>query len=130
MTTQSTFSRRDFARLLTLSGSAALFPAGAFAQGQRGVSLADFGLTSAPLPRTPAAPDEKFWREVRSRFLLPPDFGFINAANLCPTSLPVVEAVERSTRGYEASPTPEFRGTLTHSREEARTLLAGALRVT
>jgi len=127
----ATFSRRDFARLLTLSGSAALLPAGAFAQGaRRGLSLADLGLTNAPLPRTPAEPDEKFWQEVRARFLLPKDFGFINAANLCPTSLPVVEALERSTREYEASPTPGVRTRLTDGREEARKLLAEALRVT
>lgn len=131
MSAKEKLSRRDFARLLTLSGSAALFPAGAFAQNATsGFSLADFGLTDAPLPRTPAEPDEKFWHEVRSRFLVPPDFGFINAANLCPTSLPVVEAVERSTREYEASPTPGVRTTLTHGREEARKLLAEALRVT
>jgi isopenicillin-N epimerase len=130
MSAKEKLSRRDFARLLTLSGSAALFPAGAFAQNAKsGFSLADLGLTDAPLPRTPAEPDEKFWREVRSRFLVPPDFGFINAANLCPASLPVVEAVERSTREYEASPTPGVRTTLTHGREEARKLLAEALRV-
>jgi selenocysteine lyase/cysteine desulfurase len=131
MSAKEKLSRRDFARLLTLSGSAALFPASAFAQNAKsGFSLADLGLTDAPLPRTPAEPDEKFWHEVRSRFLVPPDFGFINAANLCPTSLPVVEAVERSTREYEASPTPGVRTTLTHGREEARKLLAKALRVT
>jgi selenocysteine lyase/cysteine desulfurase len=131
MSAKDKLSRRDFTRLLTLSGSAALFPAGAFAQNARsGFSLADLGLTDAPLPRTPAAPDEKFWHEVRSRFLVPPDFGFINAANLCPTSLPVVEAVERNARAYEASPTPDVRATLTHGREEARKLLAAALRVT
>src|ERR1039457_6895619 len=108
MSAKERLSRRDFARLLTLSGSAALFPASAFAQNAtRGFSLADLGLTDAPLPRTPAEPEEKFWREVRSRFLVPPDFGFINAANLCPTSLPVVEAVERGTREYEASANPD-----------------------
>ncbi len=131
MSAKEKLSRRDFARLLTLSGSAALFPASAFAQSAKnGFSLADLGLTDAPLPRTPAKPDEKFWHEVRSRFLVPPDFGFINAANLCPTSLPVVEAVERSTREYEASPTQGVRTTLAHGREEARKLLAKALRVT
>jgi selenocysteine lyase/cysteine desulfurase len=131
MSAKEKLSRRDFARLLTLSGSAALFPASAFAQSAKnGFSLADLGLTDAPLPRTPAEPDEKFWHEVRSRFLVPPDFGFINAANLCPTSLPVVEAVERSTREYEASPTQGVRTTLAHGREEARKLLAKALRVT
>jgi hypothetical protein len=51
-------------------------------------------LSSAPLPPAPAAPDESYWREVRARFLVPPDLAFLNAANLCPMSLPVVEAIE------------------------------------
>jgi selenocysteine lyase/cysteine desulfurase len=131
MSAKEKLSRRDFARLLTFSGSAALFPASAFAQrGAKTFSLADLGLSTAPLPRTPEEPDEKFWRDVRARFLLPPDFGFINAANLCPASLPVVEALERNTREYEASPTPLVRTNLMHGREEARKLLAEALRVT
>jgi len=121
-------SRRDFARLLALTGSAALFPDRLLAQGS--APLRDLGLSSAPLPATPLEPDEAFWRQVRARFLLPPDLGFINAANLCPTSLPVVEAMERNTRAYEASPSPEIRSALTKSKEEARRLLAESLRVT
>jgi isopenicillin-N epimerase len=132
MSAKEKLSRRDFARLLTVSGSAALFPLNAFAQSGTGdISLADLGLTSAPLPRTPASPDENFWREVRSRFLLPPDFAFINAANLCPASLPVVDAADRFTRQYEASPTPATHAALAAAgRESARTLLAAAMRVT
>jgi isopenicillin-N epimerase len=131
MSAHGTLSRRDFARLLTLSGSAALVPLDAFAQPACGrISLAELGVTNAPLRRTPAAPDEKFWREVRARFLLPPDFAFINAANLCPASLPSIEAGERFTRQYEASPTPATHAALaTAGREEARTLLAAAMRV-
>ena len=77
-----------------------------------------------------AEPDEKFWREVRSRFLVPKDFAFLNAANLCPMSLPVVEAIEKNMRGYEVNPAPEPRSKLLHAREDARTMLAEALRVT
>ena len=67
-------SRRDFTRLLALTGSAALFPERAFAEAT--APLRELGLTTAPLPPTPRAPDEKFWQEVRSRFLLPRDLGF------------------------------------------------------
>jgi isopenicillin-N epimerase len=131
MSANERLSRRDFARLLSLTGSAAFFPRSAFAQpGKRGISLADLGLTDAPLPRTPAEPDEMFWRDVRARFLLPPDFAFMNAANLCPASLPVVEAADRFTREYEAAPTPTTHSRLALGREETRKLLAGALRVT
>ena len=121
-------SRRDFARLLALSGTAALFPSSTTA-GQE-TRPDRWGLNRAPLPPTPAAPDESFWREVRARFLVPPDLAFLNAANLCPASLPVVEALEKQTRLYEASPSPEVRAGLMKGREAARILLAEALRVT
>ena len=81
MSDQKELSRRDFARLLSLTGVAAFVPTRAFTQ--HGATIDDLGLTSAPLRRTPLDPDEKFWKEVRSRFLVPPDLGFINAANVC-----------------------------------------------
>jgi selenocysteine lyase/cysteine desulfurase len=121
-------SRRDFARFLALSGSASLLPSRAF--GQSPIGLEELGFSTSPLPRTPAEPDEKFWREVRSRFLVPKDLAFLNAANLCPMSLPVVEAIERNMRAYEVNPAPEPRSKLLHAREDARTMLAEALRVT
>jgi selenocysteine lyase/cysteine desulfurase len=113
-----TVSRRDFTRYLALAGSATLWP--------------DFpkGLIDRPLPRTPLDPDEQFWKEVRGRFLVPPDLAFINAANICPTSLPVVETLERNTRFLEANPSSASRAKLTEGREESRRLLAAALRVT
>ena len=122
----TTLSRRNFARFLALSGSAALFPGRAFA----GTSLDELGLSLEPLPRTPLEPDEAFWREVRSRFLVPREVGFFNAANLCPMSLPVVETIEKNIRAYEVNPSPEARSRLMQGREDARKLLADALRVT
>jgi selenocysteine lyase/cysteine desulfurase len=123
-----TLSRREFARLLALSGSATLLPSRAFADDR---SLFDeFGVTRAPLRPTPRDPDESFWRDVRAKFLIPRDVAFLNSANLCPMSLPVVEAIERNTRLYEAGPTPKVRDGLMKGREEARVLLAAALRVT
>ena len=125
----SSFSRRDFTRLLALSGSAALLPSGAFARAR---SLEDAGVTSAPLPQAPAnaATDENYWKQVRARFLVPRDVNFLNAANLCPASLAAVEAHEKHLRSYEAGPSPEARSALMKIREEARTLLAESLRVT
>ena len=119
-------TRRDFTRYLALSGSAAFFPASAFALRDG----AEPELSDRPLPPTPQVPDETFWREVRARFLVPPDLAFLNAANLCPTSLPVIQAHERHMRAYEVNPAPEPRTALMAMREEARTLLAEALRVT
>lgn len=119
----TTISRRRFARLLALSGSAAILPDVAFA-----ASALD--LSSAPLPRPPAEPDEAYWRAVRAKFLVPRDVGFFNAANLCPMPLPVLEAVEKNARAYEVLPSPDARSKLMQGREDARKLLADALRVT
>jgi selenocysteine lyase/cysteine desulfurase len=122
------FSRRDFARLVALSGSASLLPVSAWA---RGDVLDRFDATAAPLPQTPANPTEAFWRDVRARFLVPRDLTFLNSANLCPASLASIEAMEKYTRLYEACPTPEVRTELmAKGRAETRKLLADALRVT
>ena len=123
-----TVSRRDFARLLTLGGSSAFLSTQAFASQAK--SLEALGFSAAPLPRTPTEPDEKFWSDVRSRFLVPRDIGFLNAANLCPTSLPAIEAMEKNVRHYEMNPSPEVRSVLLHAREDSRNLLAEAMRVT
>jgi isopenicillin-N epimerase len=111
-------NRRDFARLAALAGTAAFFPG-------------DIELNAAPLPSTPQVPGEAFWHDVRSRFLLPRDLVFLNAANLCPASLPAIEALDKYIRLYEASPSPEVRSDLmAKGREASRALLAAALRVT
>ena len=123
----TSISRRDFARFVALSGTATLLPTRAFADQE---ALEALGFSDRPLPPTPAEPDEKFWRDVRSRFLIPRDLAFLNAANLCPMSLPVIEAIEKNTRDYEIDPSPEVRSVLLHAREGARKLLADALRVT
>lgn len=117
-------SRRDFARVFAVSGSAALLPTRAWA-------LDDFDITTAPLPPRRLAPDEKYWQDVRARYLLPRDVIFLNAANLCPSPLPVVESLYHSTKGYEANPSPTVRsGLMRDGRETARELLATMLGVT
>jgi selenocysteine lyase/cysteine desulfurase len=122
-------SRRRFTQLLALSSTTALFPRSAFAFGDARVE--EWGLTDTPLPPMPARADESTWKDVRMRYLMPPDVAFMNAANLCPAPLVVVEALYQKTRAYEADPSPEFRTRLMHEgREEARKLLAAALRVT
>jgi isopenicillin-N epimerase len=118
-------TRRDFTRFLALSGSAVLLPA----RTPDGW-MDEFGLDAAPLRPTPAEPDEKYWQEVRARFLVPRDVAFFNCANLAPMPLPVVEAIEKNIRAYEVNPSPDARSALFRAREEARTLLAAALRVT
>jgi len=122
-------SRRRFTQLLALSSTASLIPRSAFALSDPRIE--EWGLTDAPLPPMPRSPDESTWKEVRARYLLPRDVVFMNAANLCPAPLAVVQSLDAKTRAYEADPSPEFRTGLMHEgREEARKLLATALRVT
>ncbi len=119
-------NRRGFAQLLALSGSAALFPRDVWTR----EAIDEAGLTSAPLPQAPSATDENYWRQVRARFLVPKDVNFLNAANLCPTSLAAVEAHEKTMRAYEMGPSPQARNELfARGKEESRRILAAALRV-
>jgi len=117
-------NRRDFARVFALSGTAALLPTRAWA-------VDDFDVASGPLPPRPLVPDEKYWQDVRSRYLLPRDVIFVNAANLCPSPLPVVESLYQQTKSYETNPNPTVRSALMRDgRETARDLLATMLGVT
>ena len=110
-------SRRDFARLLAATGSGAWLHAW------------PKDLDRSPLPQTPAQPDEAYWKQVRSRFLLPADLTFLNAANLCPTSLPAFDALAANTRLLDANPSSASRATLGEGREKSRKAIASALRV-
>ena len=109
-------SRRDFSRLLALSGSM-LLPQSVEAW-------------PAPLAQTPSQPDERFWLSVREQFLMPPDLAVMNAANLCPSPAPVLEAMYRSTKDMDGDPSFENRAKMTTGKEDARRALAAFLRVT
>ncbi len=107
--------RRDFARLLTLG------TAGALAAGWT---------RPAPIGATPAVPDERFWESVRAQFVMPPGLAALNAANLCPSPLPVIDATFDSTRSVERDPSPQNRQKTRDGREAARRSVAAHLRVT
>lgn len=109
-------SRRDFARYLAFGGSV-LLPK----------SLRAW---PAPLEQTPERPDERFWLSVRGQFLMPADLGVLNAANLCPSSAPVLEAMYRSTKDMDGDPSFDNRQKMSAGKEETRRLVARFLRVT
>ena len=110
-------SRRDFTRLLTLGGSTALVSQPLLAW-------------PAPLQSTPERPDERFWQSVRDQFLMPPDLAVMNAANLCPSPAPVLEAVYRHTKDMDHDPSFENREKMQEGKEATRRVLARCLRVT
>lgn len=109
-------SRRDFSRFLALSGSV-LLPQQLLAW-------------PAPLAQTPAQPDERFWMSVREQFLMPADLAVMNAANLCPSPAPVLEAMYASTKDMDRDPSFDNRHKMSAGKEEARRLVARFLRVT
>ena len=109
-------TRRDFARLLALSGSVFLpGPVGAW---------------PAPLQETPDRPDEKFWLSVREQFLMPPELGVLNAANLCPSPAPVLEAMYRNTKDIDGDPSFDNRQKMSAGKENTRRSVASFLHVT
>jgi selenocysteine lyase/cysteine desulfurase len=114
-------SRRDFARLFAIGGSAALFADPVWARQARPATTLGAG--------GPAS-GEPFWTTVRDQFVMPPDLAVMNAANLCPSSRPVLEALTRETRSVDADPSPHNRERLMPEKEKTRAALAEFLRVT
>ena len=114
-------SRRDFARLFAVGGSAALFADPVWAR---------------TTPQAPAfapgngATNEAFWKTVREQFVMPPDLGVLNAANLCPASRPVLEAIKRESDSVDRDPSAQNRARLSGEKENTRKALAAFLRVT
>jgi isopenicillin-N epimerase len=67
---------------------------------------------------------------VRAQFVMPPDLGVLNAANLCPASRPVLEALKRESDSVDRDPSAQNRARLTGEKEALRKTLASFLRVT
>lgn len=116
----ATVSRRDFARLFAVGGSAALFADPVFAR--------EHASSGDILPAGPSA-GEPFWTSVREQFVMPPDLGVMNAANLCPASRPALEALARESQSVDRDPSPNNRARLMPEREKTRVALAEFLRV-
>ncbi len=118
---QAAVSRRSFTRLFALGGSAALFADPAWARTMG---------TAPALALGGPADGEPFWKSVRDQFVMPPELSVMNAANLCPASRPVLEALTRESRSVDADPSPNNRARLMPEKEKARVALAEFLRVT
>jgi selenocysteine lyase/cysteine desulfurase len=114
-------SRRDFARLFAIGGSAALFSDPVWAR--------EYGQAPALAPAI-GGTGEAFWKSVREQFVMPPDLGVLNAANLCPASRPVLEALKRESDSVDRDPSAQNRSRLSGEKEATRKVIAGFLRVT
>jgi isopenicillin-N epimerase len=115
----SGLSRREFAGRLGAAGLATVL-----ARGTEGAAPA------REVSSAPPAPSEAYWRSVREQFLQPPDLAVMNAANLCPSPIPVVEAMTAATRDMDRDPSFPNRVKMGEGKEATRKLLAEFLRVT
>src|SRR5688500_20142981 len=88
-------SRRDFAKIFAIGGSAALFSDPVWAR--------EYGQAPAFSP-TISGTGEASWKSVREQFVMPPDLGVLNAAHLCPASRPVLEALMREADSVDRDP--------------------------
>ena len=113
-------SRRDFARLFAIGGSAALFSDPVWAR--------EYGQSNGS--PTIGGTGEAFWKSVRDQFVMPPDLGVLNAANLCPASRPVLEALKRESDSVDRDPSAQNRARLSGEKEATRKVIAEFLRVT
>ncbi len=106
------FSRRDFTRTLAIG------------------SLAGFGASLFDAKRALAAPiryDD--WKSIRDRFVLAKGLAPMNAANLCPSSADVLEALYHNTREVDRDPSQQNRARFGEAKESLRRKVAAFLNV-
>jgi selenocysteine lyase/cysteine desulfurase len=64
--------------------------------------------------------DENYWRMLRRQFPLRENLIYVNAANVCPASLPVLDQHQKYLRDFEADPSFQNRAKFGPLREAAR----------
>lgn len=84
----------------------------------------------ARLPVGPPTGDERYWTQLQRQFVFPAGQIPMNAANMCPGSRAVVEAVERATRDVDADVSYQNRAKYNQLRETTRGRVAAMLGVT
>jgi len=78
-----------------------------------------------------AAPvGEAYWELVKRQFPLSDDLLYLNAANVCPASRPVLDRHAEFMRDFQSNPSFQNRAKYETMRERLRDKLAGMLRVT
>lgn len=116
---RSPLDRREFVRLFGLGGSAALLGHPRF-EGWRPPPLTGIRRTGGDVD----------WAAVRAQFLMPPELSVMNAANLCPSSVPVLETLDDANRQLDRNPVPSVRSEMLGAKESTRDGVAEWLRVT
>src|SRR5215831_2302385 len=76
-----------------------------------------------------AAPDDTYWKLVQRQFPLEDDLVYLNAANVCPASRPVMDRHLAFLRDFHANPSFQNREKYTTMQESLRAKAARMLRV-
>jgi selenocysteine lyase/cysteine desulfurase len=92
-----------------------------------GIALGASQAQAAQATATGGPADERFWATVRAEFPLEEGLIFLNAANVCPASRPVVEKHLAYLRDIYANPSFENREKFAELEVEARQKLAKVL---
>jgi len=109
-------SRRGFLRFLP--AVAALPP-----------SWAAFARDLQAASGVPASNDESYWSMVRRQFPLAENLIYLNAANVCPASRPVLDRHAEFMRDFQSNPSFQNRAKYEAMRETLRSKIASMLRV-
>jgi selenocysteine lyase/cysteine desulfurase len=110
---QTSRSRRDFLR--RVSAGAAI--------------PASWGAFAAALQAAPAPSSDSFWNMVKAQFPLDPTVIYLNAANVCPASRPVMDRHLAFLRDFHSNPSFQNRDKYVPMRESLRKKLGAMLRV-
>src|SRR5579864_8095448 len=110
-------SRRSFIR--TIPALAAL-PA----------SWTAFSTALKAAPTAPDANNENYWSLVKRQFPLDDNLIYLNAANVCPASRPVLDRHAEFMRDFQSNPSFQNRAKYDAMRERLRSKVADMLRVT
>ena len=81
-------------------------------------------------PSAPDANNETYWSLVKRQFPLEENLIYLNAANVCPASRPVLDRHAEYMRDFESNPSFQNRAKYDAMRERLRDKIAGMLRVT
>jgi selenocysteine lyase/cysteine desulfurase len=94
----------------------------------RGVLPASWTLFATTLES--AAGDQAYWKLVSRQFPLEADLIYLNAANVCPASRPVMDRYWEFLRDFQANPSFQNRDKYSGLHERARAKLAAIFQVT
>jgi isopenicillin-N epimerase len=81
-------------------------------------------------PGIPSAANEAYWSLVKQQFPLDQDLIYLNAANVCPASRPVLDRHAQFMRDFQSNPSFQNRAKYDSMRERLRDKIAAMLRVT